>query len=151
MIETPSPSNNIPRQTFDNLRQTCVPLSTRTLIRELDTINQMAFLTKGMLDKVRKRPYSVYVQRIFRYPSCHPEQRVSKEPMPEKKLFLIPCCASKKHNGHSRSAAPDPLSRLVSEATYSAILEARREVLSGVRRDERYLSGKYEKNRCLER
>lgn len=70
--------------------------------------------------------------------------------MPEKKLFLIPCCASKKHNGHSRFAAPDPLSRLVSEAAYSAILETRREVLSGIRQDERYLSGKYEKNRRLE-
>ena len=70
--------------------------------------------------------------------------------MPEKKLFLIPCCASKKHDGHSRSAAPDPLSRLVSEATYSAILETRREMLSGIRRDKRYLSGKYEKNRRLE-
>ena len=70
--------------------------------------------------------------------------------MPEKKLFLIPCCASKKHNGHSRSAVPEPLSRLVSEATYSGILETRREVLSGIRQDKRYLSGKYEKNRRLE-
>ena len=70
--------------------------------------------------------------------------------MPEKKLFLIPCCASKKHNGHSRSAVPEPLSRLVSEAIYSGILETRREVLSGICQDKRYLSGKYEKNRRLE-
>ena len=69
--------------------------------------------------------------------------------MPEK-LFLIPCCASKKHNGHSSSAASEPLSRLVSEATYSAILKTRRDVLSDIRRDKRYLSGKYEKNRKLE-
>ena len=83
--------------------------------------------------------------------SCLPKpQRVSKEPMPEKKLFLIPCCASKKHNGHSRSAVPEPLSRLVSEAIYSGILKTRREVLSGIRQDKRYLSGKYEKNRRLE-
>ena len=45
---------------------------------------------------------------------------------------------------------PEPLSRLVSEATYSGILETRREVLSGIRQDKRYLSGKYEKNRGLE-
>ena len=68
----------------------------------------------------------------------------------KKKLFLIPCCASKKHNGHSRSAVPEPLSRLVSEAIYSGILETRREGLSGIRQDKRYLSGKYEKNRRLE-
>ena len=74
----------------------------------------------------------LYVTSRFRYPSCHPEQRVSKKPMTEKKLFLIPCCASKKPNGHSRSAVPDPLSRLVSEATYSGILKTRREVLSGI-------------------
>ena len=69
---------------------------------------------------------------------------------PQRKLFLIPCCARKKPGGHSPHAVSEPLERLVSKAAYSGILEAREEVLSRVRQNEKYLSADYEKNRRLE-
>ena len=71
-------------------------------------------------------------------------------PPSEKKLFLIPCCASKSRGGHPPSAEPDPLNRLVPEAAYSEILEIRKRVLSDVHRYDRYVAGKYEKNGSLE-
>lgn len=70
---------------------------------------------------------------------------------PQRKLFLIPCCASKKPGGHSLHAAPDPLENLVPKAAYSSVLEARKEVLWNLRQNEKYLSGNCEKNRFLER
>ena len=71
-------------------------------------------------------------------------------PPPQRKLFLIPCCASKKPDGHSQSPTSEPLERLVSQAAYSAILKARKDVLSRIRQNEKYLSNDYEKNQRLE-
>lgn len=68
----------------------------------------------------------------------------------EKKLFLIPCCSTKYCGGDSSVPPPEPLTTLVSEKAYSAILETRKQVLSDVRQDKRYLFGKYEKNGSLE-
>ena len=65
----------------------------------------------------------------------------------QKELLLIPCCARKQPKGHVPAATPEPLSNLVSHSVYSDILEARRDVLSYISRCEKYLSGKYIKNR----
>ncbi len=68
----------------------------------------------------------------------------------KKKLFLIPCCSTKYCGGDSWAPTPEPLTALVSEKTYSAILETRRQVLSDILQDKKYTSKEYEKNGSLE-
>ena len=58
----------------------------------------------------------------------------------EKKLFLIPCCSTKNRDGHSPPPATEPLRTLVSKDVYFDILKARKQVLSGIRRNKKHMS-----------
>ena len=65
----------------------------------------------------------------------------------QRELLLIPCCATKRPGGHAAATTAEPLSSLVPHSVYSDILDARRDVLSRVIQNPKYMSSQYEKNR----
>jgi cytoplasmic iron level regulating protein YaaA (DUF328/UPF0246 family) len=69
-----------------------------------------------------------------------------ERPTDESDLLIIPCCASKLPSGKQLTSFRDTIQEIVAAETYSSLLEVRRDVLSGIRNDSKYLSGKFAKN-----
>lgn len=61
-------------------------------------------------------------------------------------LFIIPCCASKEPDGRTIGSYRDPMRRLVSEATYAALLGTRKAVLQSVLSAQKFTVDNYQKN-----
>ncbi len=66
------------------------------------------------------------------------------------KLLIIPCCARKRPGGERVGVHAAHRGDLVSSDAYADILSARADVLSGVRKKPKYLSGKFSKNASIQ-
>ena len=77
-------------------------------------------------------------------------QMVNHNPLGEESLLLIPCCASKQTGGVKRSEA-DPLADVMSETSYSLIIQNRSKLLDQVQNTNKYISGKKLKNTSIQK
>lgn len=65
------------------------------------------------------------------------------------KLFIIPCCARKKPDGELVGTYQDRLVDAVSPGIQEDVISARADVLAGIQDEQKYLSGKYGKNKSI--
>jgi hypothetical protein len=65
-------------------------------------------------------------------------------------LLIIPCCAAKSTGGNAIGDYSDPLTDFVSPKCYSEMLTARAKALRALKRDPKFLTNKYEKNRAIQ-
>lgn len=64
-------------------------------------------------------------------------------------LFIIPCCAKKVSGGQTLDNFDDILSKSVCSTTYNTITSARAELLNTLRKNSKYVSNKYSKNKDI--
>ena len=66
------------------------------------------------------------------------------------KLFIIPCCARKRPGGEQVDTYQDRLVDVVSPGIQENVITARANVLAGLQIEQKYLSGKYDKNKSIQ-
>ena len=76
------------------------------------------------------------------------EQQSVSQPM--SKLFIIPCCARKRPGGEQVDTYQDRLVDVVSPGIQENVISARANVLAGLQNEQKYLSGKYDKNKSIQ-
>jgi hypothetical protein len=63
--------------------------------------------------------------------------------------MILPCCAEKYAGGDKWQQASRGLKSVISDNSYQKILETRRQVISLIQREDKYLANKYKKNRAI--